>query len=100
MQVQAQLARLVRFFAIAALAVGFLSAAAFARYKVTNLVSNVSGGGKFIDADLVNAWGIAFSPTGPFWISDNGTGLSTLYTGKGTKQSLVVTVPSANGVGN
>jgi uncharacterized protein (TIGR03118 family) len=99
MLVQAQLARSVRFLAIAILAVAVLSAAAFAQYQVTNLVSNVAGGGKTIDPDLVNAWGIAFSPTGPFWVSDNGTGLSTLYTGKGVKQSLVVTVPSASGVG-
>lgn len=32
------------------------------------------------DPSLVNAWGVSFSPTGsPFWVSDNGTGLATLY---------------------
>jgi len=31
------------------------------------------------DPRLVNAWGLAFGPTSPFWINDNGTGLSTLY---------------------
>ncbi len=31
------------------------------------------------DKRLVNAWGLAFSPTSPFWINDNNSGLSTLY---------------------
>jgi hypothetical protein len=33
------------------------------------------------DAHLVNAWGLVQRPNGPFWVSDNGTGFSTLYTG-------------------
>ena len=99
MLVQPQSARLLRTLALLLLVVALVPAAVFAQYKVTNLVSNVSGGGKFVDPDLVNAWGIAFSPTGPFWVSDNVTGLSTLYTGAGIKQSLVVTIPSASGVG-
>jgi len=41
--------------------------------------------------------GIAFSATSPFWISDNHAGVSTLYDGNGTAQSLVVTVPTAAG---
>jgi uncharacterized protein (TIGR03118 family) len=41
----------------------------------------------------VNPWGIAMSSASPFWISDNGTGLLTLYNGAGKPQSLVVTVP-------
>ena len=68
---------------------------ALAQYKQINLVSNQAGMAKFVDSDLVNAWGISVSPTGPFWVSDNVTGLSTLYTGKGVKQSLVVTIPAA-----
>jgi len=71
--------------------------AALAQYKQINLVSNQAGMAKFVDSDLVNAWGISVSPTGPFWVSDNVTGLSTLYTGKGVKQSLVVTIPAAGG---
>jgi uncharacterized protein (TIGR03118 family) len=72
---------------------------AAAQYKVINLVSNQAGIAAHQDPSLVNAWGIAFSPTGPFWISDEGTGLSTLYNGRGVKQNLVVTIPSANGQG-
>src|SRR6516162_11894298 len=56
------------------------------RYVVTNLVSDTAKlGGKFIDPNLKNAWGVAFSPgASPFWIADNATGLSTLYDGDGT----------------
>jgi uncharacterized protein (TIGR03118 family) len=70
---------------------------AAAQYRVTNLVSNQPGIALHQDPDLVNAWGVAFSPTGPFWVSDEGTGLSTLYNARGIKQSLVVTIPGANG---
>jgi uncharacterized protein (TIGR03118 family) len=80
-----------------ALAVGLFQAPAAAQYKITNLVSNQKGGAMHVDTDLVNAWGIAYAPTGPFWVSDNGTGLSTLYTGSGVKQSLIVTIPPASG---
>jgi uncharacterized protein (TIGR03118 family) len=73
--------------------------AAQSNYQVTNLVSNQSGMAKHQDTQLVNAWGIAFSPTGPFWVSDTGTGLSTVYNGSGVKQSTVVTIPPASGVG-
>jgi len=46
------------------------------------------------DPNLVNAWGIAFGPTSPVWVADNGTGLSTLYDGDGNPKSLVVAIPS------
>jgi len=32
-----------------------------------------------VDPNLVNAWGVATTPTSQFWVSDNGTGLSTTY---------------------
>jgi uncharacterized protein (TIGR03118 family) len=47
------------------------------------------------DARLHNPWGIAFAPTGPFWISDNGAGLSTLYDGAGNAQTLFVNIPAS-----
>jgi uncharacterized protein (TIGR03118 family) len=52
-----------------------------------------------LDPNLVNAWGLARSSTSFFWISDNGTGLTTLYTGAGVPQSLVVKIPTADGTG-
>ncbi len=60
-----------------------------------NLVSDLPGVAYFTDPDLVNPWGMAFSPTSPIWVSDNGTGLATIYNGQGIKQGLVVTIPPA-----
>lgn len=71
-----------------------------AQYTVTNLVSNQTAiGANPADPDLVNAWGITSLAASPFWVSDNGTGKSTLYNSEGQKQALVVTIPSASGTG-
>ena len=58
-----------------------------------NLVSDLPGMADKLDPCLVNPWGIVASPTSPFWISDNGTGLLTLYNGNGTPSPLAVSVP-------
>ena len=63
-------------------------------YVITPLVSNLPGGAAHQDPVLQNSWGIAFSPGGsPFWVNDNVTGCSTLYTGDGTKVGLQVSIP-------
>src|SRR5256886_17216953 len=63
-------------------------------YVVAPLVSNVAGGATAQDTVLQNAWGVAYSPAGsPFWVNDNGTGCSTLYSGSGTKLALQVSIP-------
>ena len=70
------------------------------RYHQFNILSDVPGVAKTTDTQgqLVNPWGIAFSATGPFWISDNGSGQSTIYAGSPVvQQGLVVTVPAAPG---
>src|SRR4029078_5852248 len=38
-------------------------------------------------------WGIAALPTSPWWVADNGTDKSTLYTGAGAKVAITVNVP-------
>ncbi|HZP65880.1 MAG TPA: TIGR03118 family protein [Rudaea sp.] len=63
-------------------------------YQQHNLVSDGGVAADHTDANLVNAWGIAFNPTGVAWVADNGTGSSTLYDGSGTAQSLVVQIPA------
>jgi uncharacterized protein (TIGR03118 family) len=78
------------------LALSLVSSTALAQYTATTLVKNT---GKTGDKDLINPWGLVYGPGGPFWLSDAGTGLSTLYDGAGVKQSLVVTIPSASGIG-
>ena len=60
----------------------------------TNLVSDEStSGAAHSDPNLVNAWGLAFNPAGPIWVSDNGTGKATVYDATGAVQPVVVTVP-------
>ena len=48
------------------------------------------------DANLVNAWGLAFNPQGYSWVANAGTATSTLYDGNGVAQSLVVTLNKGN----
>jgi uncharacterized protein (TIGR03118 family) len=52
-------------------------------------------GAQFVDSSLVNPWGMSFAATSPFWISNQGTGTSTLYSGAGVKTALTVTIPTA-----
>src|SRR5215831_17934237 len=70
------------------------------QYHEVDLVSNLPGA-VLQDPSLTNAWGMSFSATGPFWISANGTGVSTIYTVTNdasgnvvvTKVPLEVTIP-------
>jgi uncharacterized protein (TIGR03118 family) len=64
-------------------------------FSVANLTTNATTGAANTDANLVNPWGISRSSGGPWWVSDNGTGLSTLYGGTGSVIPLVVTIPAA-----
>jgi uncharacterized protein (TIGR03118 family) len=72
-----------------------------ARFLQTNLVADRPNRAAFTDPHLVNPWGITASPTGPFWVSDNGTGVSTVYDGSGmpfpSVMPLVVTIPAPPG---
>jgi uncharacterized protein (TIGR03118 family) len=64
------------------------------QYQQTNLVSDTQAEGTNpADPDLKNPWGIARATTSDWWVSDNVTGLSTLYDGSGSKQTLIVTIP-------
>jgi hypothetical protein len=80
---------------VLAFVVPLLPSLTFAQY--TDLVSNQPGVAPNTDAHLVNAWGLVQRPNGPFWVSDNGTGFSTLYTGTGLQINLVVSIPPAAG---
>jgi uncharacterized protein (TIGR03118 family) len=67
----------------------------------TALVSNSStvvATAKTIDANLQNPWGVAVAPGSPFWISDNNSNLSTLYSGIGANETQGVTGSPGVGV--
>src|SRR6201994_3241058 len=67
----------------------------------TNLTSLGFPAAPNVDPNLVNPWGISFGPTTPFWVSDNGTGVSTLYNAGGVPfpagTPLVVTIAPPKG---
>jgi len=80
--------------------IGLIQTGFAQHYQQTNLVSDLEQSAKTKDGNLVNPWGITHGPTTPWWVSDNGTGVSTLYNGSGQPNPLVVTIPlppSANG---
>lgn len=82
------------------LAIAALSLPASAqKVNITYLTSDINAVGAYTDANLVNPWGMSTSPAGPWWFSDNTSGLSTLYVASGQPQSLVVTIPSGTGSG-
>src|SRR6266566_5593411 len=64
-------------------------------YSWTNFQSDIAGVAQHVDPNLVNPWGMAASSGGTIWVSDNGTGVATLYHQDGTAVSLVVTIPTA-----
>jgi uncharacterized protein (TIGR03118 family) len=64
-------------------------------YSVTPLVSNNGVPGTTVDANLSNAWGLVAGPTTPWWVSDNGVDMSTLYNAAGGKIALQVGVAGA-----
>jgi uncharacterized protein (TIGR03118 family) len=74
----------------------FMSVSARAdTYSWTNFQSDIPGVAQHVDPNLVNPWGMAASPNGIIWVSDNGTGVSTLYNQDGTAVPLVVEIPRA-----
>ncbi len=82
------------------LAIAALSLPASAqKVNITYLTSDISAAGSYQDANLLNPWGMSISPSGPWWLSDNTSGLSTLNVASGQPQSLVVTIPPASGSG-
>ncbi len=62
-------------------------------FSQTNLVSDIPGLAAVTDPNLKNPWGVSFSATSPFWVSNQATSTSTLYSGTGVANSLVVSVP-------
>jgi uncharacterized protein (TIGR03118 family) len=68
-------------------------------FTQTNLVSNVPGMAAVTDSNLKNPWGVSFSATSPFWVSNQVTGNATLYNGAGAITALVVAIPGGNPTG-
>src|SRR5947209_784790 len=67
------------------------SGAALIPVVQTNLVSDIPGLAILTDPNLRNPWGMSFSSTSPFWISDQAANLATLYS---TANGVVTKVPT------
>jgi uncharacterized protein (TIGR03118 family) len=64
----------------------------------TNLASDIPGLAANTDPNLKNPWGMSFSATSPFWVSNQGSNNATLYNGTGSPQALVVSaLPAPTG---
>jgi len=89
-----------RVLALTLLAISMVAASttALAQYTVTNLVTTNKTGAPHHDPNLVNAWGLSFLPMSPFWVSDNGTGKTSIYDPTG-KLLLTVKIPPTSGTG-
>lgn len=96
---QHRFGRTFTFPALLGLVLVLISSSAVAQYSSVNLTSDLAGKAKHQDTLLKNAWGIAYSPGQPFWVSDEADGWSTLYNAQGVPQSLQVIVPTAGGTG-
>jgi uncharacterized protein (TIGR03118 family) len=77
-------------------------------YKQTNLVSDIAALAPNHDPNLINPWGLSRSPFNavtnsgtPWWVSDNGTGKTSLYDGAGANIPIngtgFVTIPLPEG---
>jgi uncharacterized protein (TIGR03118 family) len=75
-------------------------------FSRSNLVSDSQAGhlnAGLQDPNLINPWGVAFSPTSPIWVNNNGTGTATVYsidpeTDATTAAPLVVTIATPQAV--
>jgi uncharacterized protein (TIGR03118 family) len=62
-------------------------------YVQTNLVSNTPGVAPVTDPNLQGAWGMSFTTTSPFWLSNQAGGTSTLYSVSPTNPTSASIVP-------
>lgn len=84
--------------AIVAYSLGAPSASAD-EFTQTNLTSDIPGLAQNTDSNLKNPWGVSFSPTSPFWVSNHVSGNATLYGASGGSVPLVVSTPPGSPTG-
>jgi uncharacterized protein (TIGR03118 family) len=83
--------------AVAVLAITQATALFADSFVQTNLVSNIPGLAAITDLALKNPWGVSFSSTSPFWVSNQGTNTSDLFTVHGvsvSQNALEVSIPT------
>lgn len=88
----------IHMFVAAALICAMGAEAQAQNYTVTSIVTNSK------DKHLANPWGLSHLPKNhesfnQWWVADNVSGFSTLYTAKGAKTGLTIRIPSESGGG-
>lgn len=95
----------VRIFCAARLSIAILTLAPAAfpaaanSYNQHNLVADTAGVADFTDPNLLDPWGLCYSATSPFWVSNHRHGTAGVYSGNGTVSATAPTVPAATGTG-
>ncbi len=74
--------RLSRTLVLAGFAFAGIAPAATIGYFQSNLTSDIAGLAANLDPLLKNPWGMSFSATSPFWLSDQASNVATLYNGE------------------
>jgi uncharacterized protein (TIGR03118 family) len=67
------------------------------QYKQTNLVSDIVGMAPLHDPNLKNPWGLTRSSGSPWWIGNNNSGTSSLYSGAGAPINIFTETGGASG---
>ena len=71
------------------------------KFIQNNLISDGALPARMTDPNLLNPWGVSFSPTSPFWISENGAGVASIDSLQNGAVTLdvraPVTIPSPTG---
>jgi uncharacterized protein (TIGR03118 family) len=80
--------------AVAGLAAGFVETDLVANKSPLTDSNGVVHNVPIQDPNLLNPWGLTTSSSSPFWVADNGAGVSTLYNTAGTPQARVVSIPA------
>src|SRR6266404_4882481 len=68
--------------------------AATRTFVQTNLVSDVPGLAVHTDPNLRNPWQTSTGPGLPIWVSDNASGVTTLYDGQGNLKEVAANQPA------
>lgn len=76
-----------------------LAGTAGSTYSVTNEVSNLKGAAANLDRGLVNGWGLAEFPGGPFWVSSADGNSEEVYDPKSFGKIAKVRVPGGGPTG-
>ncbi len=66
-------------------------------YAQTNILSDIPGMAPNTDSHLLNPWGLSYAPGGPFWVSDNNGGVTTVYNSQGVSELNAIKIPPPAG---